>query len=106
GTGGWLPTITRPRNTTELRAVVKTERSGRGSQHFGQKFAGVERREVVDLLAGADEACWDFQFVLNRDHDSAFAAAVEFGYDQTGELKHLMKFARLTERVTIGRADV
>ena len=52
------------------------------SQHFGHKFARVERREVVDLFAGADEARGNFQFILDRNHDSAFAAAVEFGHDQ------------------------
>ncbi len=51
------------------------------SQHFGDKLARVEWREVADLFACADEACWNFQFILNRDDDSVFAAAVEFGHD-------------------------
>src|SRR5438874_965151 len=71
-------------------------------QHLRHKFARVERREVVDLFAGADESRWNFQFILDRDHDSAFAAAIEFSHDQTGKPEGLMKFARLTERITAG----
>ena len=30
------------------------------SEHFGDKLAGVEGREIVDPFAGADEASWNF----------------------------------------------
>src|SRR5437588_217447 len=83
----------------EAHAAILLGLLPRWSQHLRQKSAPVEWREVVDLLAGADESSWDFQFILNCDHDSAFAAAVEFGHDQTGELERVMKFAGLTERI-------
>src|SRR6202030_3809988 len=50
-------------------------------QHLGYKSARVEWRKVVDFFAGADEAGRDFQFVLNRNDDPAFTAAVELGHD-------------------------
>src|ERR1700736_5816635 len=34
-------------------------------QHLPDKFTRVEQSEVVDLLAGPDKACWNFQFILN-----------------------------------------
>jgi len=68
-------------------------------QHFGYKLVGVEWREAFYPFAGADEAGGNFEFVLNCNHDSALAAAVELGHDQTGQSERLMKFARLTECV-------
>jgi 6-phosphogluconolactonase len=38
---------------------------------------------VLFMIAGADKARWNFQFILNRNDKAAFAAAVEFGHDQT-----------------------
>ena len=52
--------------------------------HFRDKLAAIEQREIVKLFARADKARRDSEFILDRDDDSAFAAAVEFGHDQTG----------------------
>ena len=76
------PTSSRSRGITNASAEARLSSGSRKLQHFRYKFARVERREVVDLFAGADEARGNFQFVLNCNHDSAFAAAVEFGHDQ------------------------
>jgi hypothetical protein len=72
--------LTRRQNKNRRR-IAHSGKSGRALQHLGDKLARVEQREVVDPLAGADEAGWDFQFVLDRNDDSAFAATVELGHD-------------------------
>ncbi len=41
----------------------------------------VEVLEIFQLFTCANESRWDPQFVLNRDGDSAFARAVQLGYD-------------------------
>src|SRR5688572_29108256 len=53
-------------------------------QHLLHKRAALEEIEVFHLLARADEARGDAEFVLNRHHTAAFAAAVEFGDDDAG----------------------
>ena len=37
----------------------------------------MERREIVELFAGADEARGNSKFILDRHHNAAFAAAIE-----------------------------
>ena len=49
---------------------------------IGDVQVAIERREIVELLAGANKASWNSKFVLDRDKDPAFAAPVEFGDDQ------------------------
>src|SRR2546423_14859300 len=73
------------------------------SNHVRDKIAAVERREVFELFAGTDETRGQSEFFLNRDHDSAFAAAVEFRHDQSGEADRLVKFARLRKSVAASR---
>src|SRR6266568_7877643 len=54
-------------------------------QHLRDKFAPVERREVVDLFPRANEARRNAKFILNCNDDSTFAAAVEFCDDQASK---------------------
>src|SRR5438876_3067025 len=63
----------------------------------------IECRKIIQLFAGADETRWDSQFVLDRDNDAAFAAAVELGDDKTSQSNGGLKFARLAERVAASR---
>src|SRR5262249_47602684 len=66
----------------------------------------LERCEIVDLFAGADEARWDSKFILDRHDNAAFAAAVEFRHNQASESKRIVELACLTERVAArGRID-
>lgn len=44
----------------------------------------IEVLEIFQLFTCANKSRWDPQFVLNRDGDSAFARAVQFGYDNAG----------------------
>src|SRR5947207_4539868 len=63
----------------------------------------IECCEIIQLFAGAYETRWDSQFVLDRDNDATFAAAVELGDDKTGQSNGGLKFARLAERVAASR---
>src|SRR2546426_7050630 len=54
-------------------------------QHVCEKLPRVERREVIDIFASADEARWNSKFVLNCHDDAALAAAVELGDNETSE---------------------
>src|SRR5207245_3538153 len=67
--------------------------------HLLCKFARVEWREIIELFTGADKARWNFEFILDRNNDSALAAAIEFGDDQAAEPNGALKLARLAERV-------
>src|SRR5207244_3494474 len=71
-------------------------------QHRLSEFAAVEEREVLDLLAGADEARGELQLVANGDDDAAFSRAVELRADDPGEVRGGVKFARLREGVRAG----
>ena len=70
------------------RAGRETERAGASEsnalQHVRNECALIEWREIIQLLAGADETRWDSKFVLDCDDDATFAAAVELGDDHTG----------------------
>ena len=66
----------------------------RSQQIFDVRFP-IERRKIVELFAGADEARGNSKFILDRDDDPAFAAAVEFGDDQASESKRIVKLACL-----------
>src|SRR4030081_538494 len=68
-------------------------------QNVREKLPRVEPRKVVDIFASADKTRWNSKFILNRNHDPAFAAAIEFSDDQTAEFKRAMEFARLTESI-------
>ena len=52
-----------------------------GSQHLLDERAPVKRLKFIEFLAGADEPCGNAEFILNRNHHAAFAAAVELGDD-------------------------
>src|SRR5579883_1302077 len=63
---------------------------------------GVEGDEVVDLLAGADEADRQAKFAGNGHDDAAFGGAVELGEDDAGDADGAGKFAGLGEAVLSG----
>src|ERR1051326_3237461 len=69
------------------------------SDHVGDEIAAVEGREVLELLPCTDEPRRDAQLILDRDDDAAFAAAVQFRHDQSGQADGLMKFASLRKGV-------
>ena len=62
----------------------------------------IEWREILHFFACPNETRRNSQFVLNRDHDSTFAAAIEFRNDQPRQSNRFMKFARLTQSVATG----
>jgi len=51
------------------------------SQQIFQVHLPLERREIVELFAGADEARGNSKFILDCYHNAAFATAIEFGHD-------------------------
>ena len=53
------------------------------SQQIFEVRLPIEWREIVELFAGADEARGNSKFILDRHDNAAFAAAIEFGHDQT-----------------------
>ena len=67
----------------------------RSQQIFDVLFP-IERRKIVELFAGADEARGNSKFILDRHHNAAFAAAIEFGHDQASESKRVVELACLT----------
>ena len=85
--------------STYKRAVVDAldlqARSSCSQQILEVSFP-LERREIVELFAGADEARGNSKFILDRHHNAAFAAAIEFGHDQASESKRVVELARLT----------
>src|SRR6266516_6318731 len=68
-------------------------------QHVRDKFASVERREIVQLFAGADKARWNSKLIRDRHDDAALAAAIELGDDETSQFNCVLEFACLVERV-------
>ena len=56
----------------------------------------IERRKIVELFAGADETRGNSKFILDRHHNAAFAAAIEFGHDQASKSKRVVELACLT----------
>src|SRR5204862_286377 len=71
--------------------------------HVRDKFASVEYREIVESFARANEPRRNSKLILNRNHNSPLAAAVEFGDDETSDADGALEFARLTERVAASR---
>src|SRR6266496_1456924 len=70
-------------------------------QHVRDKFASVERREIVQVFGGADKARWNSKLIRDRHDLSALAAAVQLGNDEAGESDCALEFARLVERVAV-----
>src|SRR6266536_3404966 len=64
------------------------------------KIARVERCEISDFFSGADETRWDSKFILDRNDDPAFAAAIEFSDNQTGKRHCTVEFTSLVERIS------
>ena len=60
------------------------------SQQIFEVRLPIELREIVELFAGADEARGNSEFILDRHHNAAFAAAIEFGHDQASESKRVV----------------
>src|SRR5580704_9580979 len=75
----------------------------RRSQQIFDVRLPIERREIIQLFAGADETRWDSKFVLDRDNDAPFAAAIEFCDNNTSQANGGLKFARLAKRVAASR---
>ena len=48
---------------------------------------GVERNQIVDLFAGADETNGEAEFARDGDDDAAFGGAVELGEDDAGDAR-------------------
>src|SRR5205807_9968631 len=63
---------------------------------------GVERHQVVDLFAGADEANGQAEFARDGHDDAAFGRAVELGEDNPGDADGRGEFARLRQAVLPG----
>jgi len=68
-------------------------------EHLLEEEAGVEGGEIFEFLASADETGGDVELVLDGYHDAAFAAAVELGDDDAGEVYGLVKFPGLLQGV-------
>src|SRR6266550_2598016 len=77
--------------STSLRMVTPLR-----SQQIFEVRLSIERRKIVELFASADEPRGNSKFILDCHHNAAFAAAIEFGHDQTSESKRVVKLACLT----------
>ena len=69
-----------------------------------RELFGVERLQIIRLLAEADEFDGQAEFLLDRHHHAAFARAVELGHDEAGERDGFVEFARLVQRIHAGAA--
>src|SRR5579885_2933506 len=85
---------------TEAYAISFLRR-GLSEEGFGVGV-GVEGDEVVDLLAGADEADGEAEFAGDGDDDAALGGAIELGEDDAGDANGAGKFAGLGEAVLSG----
>ena len=86
----------------ETRSTFRS-RPGGGLEDGLGEGAGVEDFEVGLGFAGADVAGGDAQFLVDADNDASFAAAVEFGDDDAGELAGgFLEFPGLVEGVGTG----
>src|ERR1700722_12659215 len=63
-------------------------------ERVGVSF-GVERNEIVDLFAGADETNRQAEFARNGDDDAALRGAVELGENDAGDANGRCEFAGL-----------
>jgi hypothetical protein len=61
---------------------------------FNESFA-VEWSEIGFLFSGANETSGNAEFLLNGHGHAAFAAAIEFGEDDSSEADGFVKFCRL-----------
>src|SRR6266404_234858 len=87
--------------TITLRAIVQMATPRKKVRR--NPIASVEYREIVESFARTNEPRRNSKFILNRNHNSPFAAAVEFGNDETSDADGVLEFARLTERVAASR---
>src|SRR5580698_324027 len=60
---------------------------------------GVERNEIVDLLAGADEANGHAELAGDGNDDAALRGAVELGQNDAGDADRRCELACLREAV-------
>src|SRR6266436_2499448 len=71
-------------------------------KHVRKKLPRVERREIVKSFSSANEARWDSKFILDRDNDAAFAAAIEFSDNYASEREGTVEFAGLAQGIAAG----
>ena len=76
--------------------LIIVNRTRRYSEHLLDESATVEGREVFQFFAGADEARGNAKLILNRDHDTAFAAPGELRDNESSEIDRGVKFSRLS----------
>ena len=67
--------------------------SSRSGEQGGHERVGVERQEVADLLADADEADGHLERVLDGEDDAALGGRVELGQDDPGQPDRLVEGA-------------
>ena len=63
---------------------------------------GIERDQVVDFFAGADEANRQIQFAGNGYHDAALGGSVEFGEHDARDSRMAPEFAGLIQAILSG----
>src|SRR6185369_12471702 len=68
-------------------------------KHLLYKLPALEKRQVSQLLPRPDKPRRHIEFILNRNHATAFSGAVELRHDESRELRRLMKLPRLVQRV-------
>ena len=73
--------------------------AGAGSEQGVDELVGVERDEVADRLADADELDGEAELGLDGEHDAALGRAVELGQHDARDLRGVAELAGLGEAV-------
>ena len=60
---------------------------------------GIEDRQVIDVFADADITYREVKFLRDGDSYAAFGCAVEFGQDDTRDIRCLQELPRLFETI-------
>src|SRR3569833_1855803 len=87
--------ISSPRKDRTLRLRLAREQGL-------DEIAGIERPQVVDAFADADETDRQLHLLGNCENNAALGGAVELGEDEAGETYRLVELARLIERILAG----
>src|SRR5215218_8891113 len=79
---------------------------GISAQQRAGELVGVERAQVLELLADADQLDRDAQLACDRERDAALRGAVELRQHDAGDVDRLGEQLRLAQAVlTSGRVD-
>src|SRR5687768_5319861 len=85
---GWSsgePTSGRGIYTESSEATERAQSTLSGSQDLTREVRWVERRDVIDAFASANQLHRKVELLLERDHDAALGRAVELGQHDAGQ---------------------